>query len=50
LNGAVEVAGPERFHFDVLIRQALRARNDRRAVIADAHALELCRQSQQKVA
>jgi uncharacterized protein YbjT (DUF2867 family) len=38
LNGTVEVAGPELFRFDELIRQALRARNDPREVAADPHA------------
>jgi uncharacterized protein YbjT (DUF2867 family) len=38
LNGSVEVAGPQPFHFDDLIRQGLAARNDRREVIADPHA------------
>jgi uncharacterized protein YbjT (DUF2867 family) len=38
LNGTVEVAGPEQFRFDELIRQALRARNDPREVVADPHA------------
>jgi uncharacterized protein YbjT (DUF2867 family)/nitrite reductase/ring-hydroxylating ferredoxin subunit len=38
LNGTVEIAGPERFQFDVLIRQFLRARNDPREVITDPHA------------
>jgi uncharacterized protein YbjT (DUF2867 family) len=38
LNGTVEVAGPEEFRFDDLIRRALRARNDPRDVIADPHA------------
>lgn len=38
LNGIVEVAGPERFRFDDLIRQGLRARNDPREVVADRHA------------
>jgi len=38
LNGVVEVAGPQRFRFDDLIRQGLRARNDPREVIADPHA------------
>jgi uncharacterized protein YbjT (DUF2867 family) len=38
LNGIVEVAGPEQFHLDDLIRQGLRARNDPREVIADPHA------------
>ncbi len=38
LNGMVEVAGPEAFRFDELIREALRARNDSRSVVADPHA------------
>jgi uncharacterized protein YbjT (DUF2867 family) len=38
LNGTVEIAGPERFRFDELIRQALRLRQDPREVIADEHA------------
>ena len=38
LNGTVEVAGPQRFRFDDLIRQALGARNDHREVAADPHA------------
>ena len=38
VNGTVEVAGPQRFRFDELIRQALAARNDRREVVADPHA------------
>jgi len=38
LNGMVEVAGPQQFRFDELIRQGLRARNDPRDVIADPHA------------
>ena len=38
LNGTVEIAGPERRPFDVFIRQALSARNDRREVVADPHA------------
>ena len=38
LNGTVEVAGPEQFRFDELIRQALSARNDPREVFADSHA------------
>lgn len=37
-NGTVEIAGPEQFRFDDLIRRALRARNDPRNVIADPHA------------
>jgi len=38
LNGTVEVAGPQPFRFDELIRQGLRARNDPREVVADPHA------------
>ena len=38
VNGTVEVAGPQRFRFDELIRQSLAARNDPRTVIADPHA------------
>jgi len=38
LNGTVEVAGPERFRLDELIRRGLSARNDPREVIADPHA------------
>ena len=35
LNGIVEVAGPEQFRFDELIRLGLSARKDPREVIAD---------------
>jgi uncharacterized protein YbjT (DUF2867 family) len=38
VNGTVEVAGPEQFRFDDLIRQGLRARNDDREVVVDPHA------------
>jgi uncharacterized protein YbjT (DUF2867 family) len=38
LNGTVEVAGPQQFRFDDLIRQGLGARNDPREVVADPHA------------
>ena len=38
LNGTVEVAGPQQFRFDELIRQGLSARNDPRKVVADPHA------------
>ena len=38
LNGTVEVAGPEEFRLDELIRQGLRARNDPREVVADPQA------------
>jgi uncharacterized protein YbjT (DUF2867 family) len=38
LNGIVEIAGPEQFRFDELIRLSLSTRNGSREVIADAHA------------
>jgi uncharacterized protein YbjT (DUF2867 family) len=38
VNGIVEVAGPEQFRFDELIRERLKALNDPRRVIADPHA------------
>src|SRR6476646_4449778 len=38
LNGTVEVAGPQQFRFDELIRQDLRERDDRRIVVTDPHA------------
>jgi uncharacterized protein YbjT (DUF2867 family) len=38
VNGTVEVAGPQQFRFDELIRQGLAARNDPRVVVADPHA------------
>jgi uncharacterized protein YbjT (DUF2867 family) len=38
LNGTVEVAGPQRFRFDELIRLGLAARNDPRKVVVDPHA------------
>lgn len=38
LNGTLEIAGPESFRFDDLIRQRLAALNDPREVIADSHA------------
>jgi uncharacterized protein YbjT (DUF2867 family) len=38
VNGTVEIAGPEQFRFDELIRQGLVARNDPREVVADPHA------------
>lgn len=37
-NGRVEIAGPEQFQFDTLIRQRLQARQDARQVIADPQA------------
>ena len=38
LNGSIEIAGPEQFRFDELIRQRLSGLNDPREVIADPHA------------
>jgi hypothetical protein len=38
VNGIVEVAGPEQFRLDELIRQGLAAGNDPREVVADPHA------------
>jgi len=38
LNGIVEIAGPEQFRFDELIRLNLNAHKDPREVIADLHA------------
>jgi uncharacterized protein YbjT (DUF2867 family) len=38
VNGTVEVGGPERFRFDEFISRALSAKNDKRKVMADAHA------------
>jgi uncharacterized protein YbjT (DUF2867 family) len=38
LNGIVEVAGPDQFRFDELIRRALSARHDPRQVVADPDA------------
>ena len=38
LNRTVEVAGPEQFRLDELIRRGLSARNDPREVITDPHA------------
>jgi uncharacterized protein YbjT (DUF2867 family) len=38
LNGVVDIAGPERFRFDELIERSLRARSDRREVVADPGA------------
>jgi uncharacterized protein YbjT (DUF2867 family) len=39
LNGIVEVAGPEQFRLDELVRRGLAACNDPRHVVADPHAL-----------
>ncbi|HKR52516.1 MAG TPA: SDR family oxidoreductase [Pseudonocardiaceae bacterium] len=38
VNGITEVAGPEQFRLNELIRQGLAARNDPREVVADPHA------------
>ena len=38
LDGTIEVAGPETFRLDDLIRRALSARGDSRKVISDPHA------------
>jgi uncharacterized protein YbjT (DUF2867 family)/nitrite reductase/ring-hydroxylating ferredoxin subunit len=38
LNSTIEIAGPEAFRFDELIRQRLTALNDAREVVADPHA------------
>ena len=38
VNGTVEVAGPQQFRFDELIRQGLAAYKDPRNVVADPHA------------
>jgi uncharacterized protein YbjT (DUF2867 family) len=38
VNGTVEVAGPEAFRLDELVREELRARSDPRVVITDPHA------------
>lgn len=38
VNGVVEVAGPETFQLDELIRKGLAAKNDPRTVVTDPHA------------
>jgi uncharacterized protein YbjT (DUF2867 family)/nitrite reductase/ring-hydroxylating ferredoxin subunit len=38
LNSTVEIGGPEPFYLDGILQRVLRARNDPREVIADAHA------------
>jgi uncharacterized protein YbjT (DUF2867 family) len=38
VNGIVELAGPEAFMFDELVRRVLSAKNDPRRVTADVHA------------
>lgn len=38
VNGTIEVAGPEKFRLDELIRRFLSANNDKRKVVTDIHA------------
>ncbi|MFE2583920.1 SDR family oxidoreductase [Streptomyces sp. NPDC059378] len=38
LDGTVEIAGPDTFRFDELVRDVLTAQNDPRTVVADPHA------------
>jgi uncharacterized protein YbjT (DUF2867 family) len=38
VNGVIEVAGPQQFHLDDLVRSTLRERGDPREVITDPHA------------
>lgn len=38
LNGMIEIAGPDQFRFDELIRQDLKASKDPREVVSDPHA------------
>ena len=38
VNGIIDLAGPERFRFDEIIRQFLSATQDTRQVVADMHA------------
>jgi uncharacterized protein YbjT (DUF2867 family) len=38
INGSVEVAGPEKFRFDALVRSVLKVKKDARQVTGDAHA------------
>lgn len=38
MNGMIELAGPERFSLDDLVRHYLQAKHDRRSVLADVHA------------
>jgi len=39
VNGTVELAGPDQFRLDDLVRRVLSAKDDTRRVVADAHAL-----------
>ena len=38
VNGVIEIAGPQQFHLDELVRSTLRERHDPRQVITDPHA------------
>jgi uncharacterized protein YbjT (DUF2867 family) len=38
VNGIIEIAGPQQFHLDDLVRNTLRERHDPREVITDSHA------------
>jgi uncharacterized protein YbjT (DUF2867 family) len=38
VNGTMDIAGPQQFRFDELIRMGLAARNDPRQVVVDPHA------------
>jgi uncharacterized protein YbjT (DUF2867 family) len=38
VNGVIEIAGPQQFHLDELLRRTLRDRHDPRNVISDPHA------------
>ena len=38
VNGIIDLAGPERFRFDEIIRQFLSATQDTRQVVTDTHA------------
>jgi uncharacterized protein YbjT (DUF2867 family) len=38
INGTVEVAGPEKFRIDELVRRVLRTKSDARQVMGDVHA------------
>jgi uncharacterized protein YbjT (DUF2867 family) len=38
VNGIIEIAGPQQFHLDDLVRSTLRGRHDPREVVTDPHA------------
>jgi uncharacterized protein YbjT (DUF2867 family) len=38
VNGIIEIAGPQQFHLDELVRSTLRERHDPREIITDSHA------------